>query len=302
MFDFNSLNTKYDIVSKRKIWYIIALVIIIPCLLSLAFRGLNLGIDFTGGNLFEVKFAQAITEDEIRDVLSEYDQEKATIQLSEEDIALVRTAVLTEDELNEIMDGLRDKFGEIDILRSESVGPVIGGELTRQAILALSIAAVLMIIYITWRFEFFYGIAAIIALLIDTTVTLGVFSIFQIEVESAFVAAVLTVIGYSINDTIVIFDRVRENWSFRKKGVSYEKVVNASIFQTLARSINTLLAVLFILLALFFVGGETTRTFVLAMIVGTVSGGFTSIFLASSLAVDLNRTLGVKTNKKRSRV
>ena len=154
-----------------------------------------------------------------------------------------------------------------------------------------------MVIYITFRFEFKQGIAAILALLHDTLLVIGIFSLFRIEVDSAFIAAILTIIGYSINDTIVIFDRIRENLRMRKKGQSLEDLVNLSIWQTLARSINTVLTVMFVLLALYFLGGATVKTFVLAMIIGVASGAYSSIFNASPIWVDL-RLMDKKGNAK----
>ena len=144
-----------------------------------------------------------------------------------------------------------------------------------------------MLIYITYRFEFKQGVAAIIAILHDALVVLGIFSILQLEVDSAFVAAILTIIGYSINDTIIIFDRIRENLKTRRKGETLEDLVNTSLWQTLARSINTVLTVMFVLLALYFLGGTTIKNFVLAMLIGVVSGAYSSIFNASPVWVDL---------------
>lgn len=152
--------------------------------------------------------------------------------------------------------------------------------------MALAIASVLMVIYITFRFEFLFGIAAIIALLHDVFVTVGLFSIFWWEIDSAFIAAVLTIIGYSINDTIVIFDRIRENLHKRKKGQDLEDLVNNSVLQTMTRSINTVLTVVIVLVALLIFGGGTIRNFTLAMLIGVVSGAYSSIFNASPLWVE----------------
>ncbi|MQL53693.1 protein translocase subunit SecF [Desulfofundulus thermobenzoicus] len=273
-------------INLRKIWYAISIAVILPGLISLMLHGLNLGIDFTGGNILEVRFEQAMPVEKVREVVSARGLEASHgIQKSGASDYIIRTRHLTQDEQEKLMAALND-LGKNTVLRNESVGPTIGRELTTKAILALLVASVLMIIYITIRFEFKQGIAAIIALLHDTLVVTGIFSLFRIEVDSTFVAALLTIIGYSINDTIVIFDRIRENMRARKKGESLEDVVNISLWQTMTRSINTVLTVIFVLVALYFLGGSTIRNFVLAMLIGVFSGAYSSIFNASPLWVD----------------
>ncbi|MEW6425777.1 MAG: protein translocase subunit SecF [Bacillota bacterium] len=273
-------------VKLRKIWYLISIVIILPGLISLAVRGLNLGIDFTGGNILEIRYEQPVAVEKVRETVAALGLETSRgIQQSGEKDFLIRTRHLSQEEIDKLLAGL-EKPGKFEILRNESVGPVIGRELTYKAILALIIASILMVIYITIRFEFKQGIAAIIALIHDTLVVTGIFSIFQLEVDSAFIAAILTIIGYSINDTIIIFDRIRENMRSRAKGESLEDLVNKSLWQTLTRSVNTVLAVLFVLVALYFLGGSTIRNFVLAMLIGVVSGAYSSVCNASPLWVD----------------
>ncbi|WP_027363850.1 protein translocase subunit SecF [Desulfotruncus alcoholivorax] len=277
----------FNFVKHRKIWYIISLLVILPGLYSLITRGLNLGIDFTGGNMIELKLGPDITIQQVRETVNELGYGSSRIQQSGNGTYLIRTKELQEDESAKFISNLQAKLHDVKLLRNERVGPVIGRELTMNAIMALLIASVLMLIYITFRFEFKQGVAAIIALLHDVLVVIGVFSLFQIEIDSAFVAAVLTIIGYSINDTIIIFDRIRENMKTRKKGEILEDLVNISLWQTLARSINTVLTVIFVLLALFFLGGTTIKTFVLAMLIGVSSGAYSSIFNASPVWVDL---------------
>jgi preprotein translocase subunit SecF len=280
-----------NIIGRRKFWFAISLLVIIPGIIMMIFRWttqgapLNLGVDFTGGSIINIEFKKDITVAEIRNVLKDFKLEKTPIQLSGERTAIIRTPVLGDEQQQNILDALGKKVGAFDKnkLQISKVGPVIGKELTRNAILALLIASVLMVIYITFRFEFKFGLAAIIALLHDVFVTLGFFSIFWWEVDSAFVAAVLTIIGYSINDTIVIFDRIRENLNRRKKGEDLETLVNNSILQTMTRSINTVLTVIFVLVALLIFGGATIKTFTLALLIGVVSGAYSSIFNASPL-------------------
>lgn len=279
----------FHFIKLRKIWYTISILIIIPGIISLFSQGLNLGIDFSGGSLLDLKFKQPTAVDQVRSVLAAFELEGASIQRSDETDFLIRTRELSEEDSVKIIQALDDKLGGVTVQRTERVGPVIGRELITKALGALAAAAILMVIYITWRFEFKQGIAAIIALLHDALVVLGIFSIFQIEVDSAFVAAILTIIGYSINDTIVIFDRIRENILNKKKTETLEDTINASLWQTIARSINTVLTVEFILIALLLLGGSTIRTLILALLIGITSGAYSSVCNASPLWFDFKR-------------
>jgi preprotein translocase subunit SecF len=289
------MKLNFEIVKRRKIWYLLSLFIIIPGIISLFIQGLNLGIDFEGGNLMQIKFTQEVSSSEVRDVFSQHVEEGFSVQETEDNNDLVRTAVMSEEQNQAIIADLTSQLGENEVLRNEHVGPVIGKELTLNALYALVIASVLMVIYITFRFEFRFAIAAIIALLHDVFVILGVFSFLQLEVDSSFVAAVLTIVGYSINDTIVIFDRIRENLNITRKIEDITKLVNESLMQTLARSINTVLTTLFPLVALLLFGGVTIKTFALALFIGIVSGCYSSIFIASSIWIDLRN---IYTQKK----
>ncbi len=277
----------FHFIKKRRIFYVISILAILPGLISLFVQGLNLGIDFTSGSILEFRFDKAVQVDQVREVAREQGLEASRIQQSGDRDFLIRTHKLSQEDSKKLMDTMGGKIGKVELLRNEYVDPIISTELFWKALGALAIASVLMVIYITIRFEFKQGIAAISALLHDTLLVVGIFSLFRIEVDSAFIAAILTIIGYSINDTIVIFDRIRENLRARKKGQSLEDLVNLSIWQTLARSINTVLTVMFVLLALFFLGGATVKTFVLAMLIGVASGAYSSIFNASPIWVDL---------------
>jgi len=279
----------FHFIKLRKIWYIISILVIIPGIISLFSQGLNLGIDFVGGSLLDLKFHQPVAVEQVRGVLGKFGLEGASIQRSGETDFLLRTRELSEDESVQVIQALDQELGGVTVQRSERVGPMIGRELIRNAFLALGVASILMVVYIAWRFEFKQGIAAIIALLHDVLVVTGIFSIFQIEVDSAFVAAILTIIGYSINDTIVIFDRIRENMLNKKKGQLLEDIINASLWQTMARSINTVLTVLFVLVALLLLGGTTIHNMVLALLIGITSGVYSSICNASPIWFDLKR-------------
>ncbi|MGB9858862.1 MAG: protein translocase subunit SecF [Moorellaceae bacterium] len=292
-----------DFAGKRKIWYALSLLVIIPGIIAMFLNrpALNFGIDFTGGNLLQVKFERPVETSQVREVLKEFNLDKATIQAAGPNEFLVRTPVLSEEESEKLLAALKDKLGNLDIERNEKVGAVIGGELTRKGLYALALASVLMVIYIGIRFEFLFGIAAVLALLHDVLVTVGLFALFRWEVNSSFVAAVLTIIGYSINDTIVIFDRIRENLRLRKKE-SLEELVNKSIIQSLTRSINTVTTVIMALLALLLLGGETTKIFALAMLIGTISGTYSSIFTASPLWIDFRNLAQQRRRTARTKV
>ncbi|TLM99591.1 protein translocase subunit SecF [bacterium] len=283
-----------NIIGRRKIWFALSLLTIVLGIISMIYRTatvgtpLNLGIDFTGGNLISIDFKKPVSVQELRAVLKDYGLENSVIQRTGTNEVLIRTRVLDDREQAQVVKSFGEKIGPYnkDKLRLDKVGPVMGKELTRNALLALVIASVLITIYITFRFEFLFGIAAIIALLHDAFVTVGIFSIFWWEIDSSFVAAILTIIGYSINDTIVIFDRIRENLHKRKKDQDLETLVNDSVLQVMTRSINTVLMVVVVLLALLFFGGATVRNFTLALLIGTISGAYSSIFNASPLWVE----------------
>ncbi len=278
-----------QIIQKRKIFYLISLLIIIPGLVSLAFQGLNQGIDFKGGSILHVKIDSAVTAAEIRTVLTEFELDRSEVQKSGSEF-YIRTEVLSQDKTNEIMEALGSQFGEVTFLSSDTVGATIGKELTRNAFLALAIATVLMLLYITLRFEWTFGVAAVLAIIHNVLVVLGVFSIMQWEINSAFIAAILTVIGYSINDTIVIFDRVRENLK-RDRRQDYTVLMNTSIMQTMNRSVNTVLTSALTLLALLVLGGATIKLFVAGMLIGFVVGAYSSIFIASPLWYELKKAV-----------
>lgn len=277
----------FHFVRHRKIFYVLSVLVILPGIISLALQGMNWGIDFSSGSILEVRFDKPVQVDQVREAVASQGLEENRIQQSGDRDFIIRTTKLSQEDSKKLIDAFTAKIGKVDLLRNEYVDPVISTELFWKAFWAMLIASVLMVIYITIRFEFKQGIAAIVALLHDSLIVIGVFSIFRIEVDSAFIAAILTIIGYSINDTIVIFDRIRENMRMRKKGQSLEDLVNLSIWQTLARSINTVLTVMFVLLALYFLGGSTVKTFVLAMLIGVTSGAYSSIFNASPIWVDL---------------
>ena len=299
---------KFDIAGRRKIWFAISLLIIIPGIICMAVRGFNFGIDFTGGTIMDLRFAQSVSIAKVRESLAPFGLEGSTIQLSgdQSDVAeytdvMIRTVDLEETERKEIMAGLKNDLGEYQVLREEKVGATIGGELIMNAVMALLVSWALIILYVAYRFEFRFGIAAVLALVHDILIVMTVFSITQRQIDSSFVAALLTVIGYSINDTIVIFDRIRENLKlhFSKNG-DIEELVNRSVYQTLTRSLYTVFTVLFTTFALYFFGGETTKDFAFALIVGFSCGCYSSIFIASPLWLVLRNRAEAKRHAVRA--
>ena len=290
---------KFDIAGHRKIWFLISLVLIIPGFICMGVRGFNFGIDFTGGTIMDLRFEQPVTLSDVRSSLAKYDLDGSTIQLagaesgieSSENV-MIRTVDLEENQRKEVMASLTQDVGSYTVLREEKVGATIGGELITNAVLALVISWALIILYVAYRFEWRFGVSAVLALIHDIIIVLAVFSLTQRQIDSSFIAALLTIVGYSINDTIVIFDRIRENLKLHfRRGGDVNELVNTSIYQTLTRSLYTVFTVLFTTFALYWFGGETTKDFAFALLVGFASGCYSSIFIASQLWIELrNRT------------
>ncbi len=290
-----SVQKTFDFVGKRKIWYAIAIVLILAGIVSFCIQQLNWGIDFTGGNLINIRFENGdVTLPQLQALTDKELSQTAAIQNGGDGNFIIRTEELSEEESAALLDAIEAEFGSFDTLQNEKIGPTIGKELINNAVKALIIAPILMLIYIAIRFEFKFAISAIIPIVHDVLITIGVFSILQLEVNSAFVAAILTIIGYSINNTIVVFDRVRENMRHGGRR-DFPDLVNESITQTLGRSINTVIAVLIMVVALTIFGGETIRVFCIALIIGLLAGTFSSIFIAGSMLVDMKAN---KTKRK----
>ncbi len=282
---------KFDIIGKRYWWFALSLIVLIPGLISMALQGFNLGIDFTGGTILDLKFASPVTVAQVREVLVDHRLENSVIQLVSTDQAetsnnlFIRTHVLSNDESQILFTDMEKRLGAFEVLRSEKVGAVMGSELTQQALLNLAVVCALLIAYISYRFEYKIAVSAILAILHDVMIVLGIFSLFHIEMDSSFVAAILTVIGYSMNEAIVVFDRIRENLKTHRKTESFQDLVNRSIGQTFTRTLYTLLTVLFACGSLHFFGGESTKNFSLAMLIGFLSGAYSAIFNASPIWV-----------------
>ena len=290
----------FSIVKNYKIFFSITIIFLLIGFGSIVTRGFNLGIDFTGGSIVDLTFENPVNVAQVRDVLKEHDMGNSIIQLENSDgkteanSVLIRTGVVEDTELRATMNDLQSKLGNYQIQRVEQVGATIGSELVQQAAMAIVLSWVLMIAYITFRFEFKFAIAAIIALIIDVLVVLSYFSLFQMEMDSSFVAALLTVVGYSVNGTIVIFDRIRENLKIHRRSESLGEMVDNSIWQCMTRTIYTVATSLFAIVSIFLFGGETIHNFSFAMLVGCASGAYTSIFLAGPMWMFLkNKKIGI---------
>lgn len=290
----------FSIVKNYKIFFSITIIFLLIGFGSIVTRGFNLGIDFTGGSIVDLTFENPVNVAQVRDVLKEHDMGNSIIQLENSDgkteanSVLIRTGVVEDTELRATMNDLQSKLGNYQIQRVEQIGATIGSELVQQAAMAIVLSWVLMIAYITFRFEFKFAIAAIIALIIDVLVVLSYFSLFQMEMDSSFVAALLTVVGYSVNGTIVIFDRIRENLKIHRRSESLGEMVDNSIWQCMTRTIYTVATSLFAIVSIFLFGGETIHNFSFAMLVGFASGAYTSIFLAGPMWMFLkNKKIGI---------
>lgn len=290
----NNTRFNFDIMGKRKITSFISGLLIILSITSLAIQGLNLGIDFTGGTLVEVSYSADVELTQVRDALSNSEFSHAVIQYfgSAHDVLIrippsegLNNADISSKTLN-VLSGIGQ---DIEMRRVEFVGPQVGEELKSDGGLAMIYALFGILLYVAMRFQLRFSVAAIVALVHDVLITLGIFSVIQIDFDLTVLAALLAVIGYSLNDTIVVFDRVREN--FRKlRELTPVEVFNVSLNQTLGRTIITSLTTLLVLAALFFFGGEIIHSFAIALITGVLIGTYSSIFVASPVTIALGIT------------
>jgi len=290
--EFLKKQTKIDFMGQRKLAMIFSAVLILVSLLSFAVRGLNYGIDFTGGTLIEVGYSQSANLEQVRADLSEAGFPEAIVQYfgTTHDV-LVRLAPrddVSKAELSSnVLRMLRKNGGDdMQLRRVEFVGPQVGEELTEQGGLAMLIALGAILVYVSLRFQWKFSLGAVAALFHDVIITIGFFSILGLEFDLTVLAAVLAVIGYSLNDTIVVFDRVRENFRTMRKGTAIQ-ILNASLNQTLSRTLMTSLTTLLVLFALFFLGGELIHEFSTALIVGVIIGTYSSIYVAGTSALAL---------------
>ena len=283
--------TKIRFINKRALAFSLSAIILLTSVVSLLYLGLNFGIDFRGGILMEIRSSSAVNIPQIRDRLSTLGLGEVTIQeFGKETDALVRIQRQdgAETEQMAAIIKVKDRLGsEFEYRRTEFVGPTVGRELKEAGLIAICLALLSILIYIWLRFEWQFSLGAILALFHDVILTLGIFSLFSLEINLSIIAAVLTIVGYSMNDTVVIFDRVREN--LRKySDIKIFELTNISINETLSRTLITSITTLLALLSIFFFGGEILKGFSLAMIFGVIFGTYSSIYIANTVLVRLN--------------
>lgn len=283
-----------DIVGKRFWFFLISAVVIVLGIVSLGIFGLNLGVDFSSGTTMTLHFQPQIKQEQLREAMTGLGYREAMIQIMSGGDFFVRIREVSLEQREALLDGLREKLGvEIELRDAHTVSPLLATEVARNAAIAVVVAAIFMMLYIAWAFRrmpkpFRWGVVAVVALAHDVLVVLGIFSILGwaagVQIDSLFITGILTVVGYSINNIVVVFDRIRENMS---RGISkdFEVTVNSSILETVGRCLNTSLTTLFVIVALLLLGGITLRYFVLVLFIGVVAGTYNSICLAGQLLV-----------------
>lgn len=290
-----------NIIKKRNWFFALSLIIIVPGIFALFSWGLKLGIDFEGGTLWEIKFEELkedkkVTPQSLSEFLHAFGAEISQAAATGTNSILLRLKVTDDAKIQELKEKINKNYGKTQDVKLETIGPVISKELTQKAFATTAMAILGIVTYVTWAFRkvpkpassLSFGICTIIALIHDVIVVVGIFAILgryaNIEVDSLFITALLTVLGFSVHDTIVVFDRIRENLK-KYSDYSFEEVVNHSVMQTFARSLSTSLTVVFVLLALLLFGGNSIKTFILALLIGVISGTYSSIFNAAPLLV-----------------
>lgn len=285
---------EFDFMGKRKLALLFSLVLLAISVFAIATRGLNFGLDFTGGTLTEVGYTQAADLTQIRESLEQAGFKNTVVQHfgTAKDV-LIRIApdseVVQSDLADKVLRTLRAQNDDVQMRRQEFVGPQVGDELRDDGGLAMIIALACILVYVMARFEYRFALGSIAALIHDVLITIGCFALFQWDFDLTVLAAVLAVIGYSLNDTIVVFDRIRENFRLLRKGTNID-VINVSLNQTISRTMMTSVTTLMVVIAMFIFGGELIHAFSQALIVGILVGTYSSIFVASSTTVALNVT------------
>lgn len=285
---------RISIVDNVKKFLGISAVVVAVALVGLLMKGLNYGIDFTGGNLYQVKFEKSISQLEVNNILDGLDEKfpqlspnSRKVQVSEGGVVIIRTPEMSEEEKREFLVDLQ-KAGNYDLQKADKVGATVGNELKTSAIYALIVGGALIVLYITLRFEFKFAIAAIIALLHDIIISVGAISLLGYETNTPFIAAVLTILGYSINDTIVVFDRIRETVR-RKNSGTLGECIDKSVNQVMTRSINTSLTTFLAVIAILLFGGTSLQTFITTLLFGVLAGTYSSIFVAAPIVYLLEK-------------
>lgn len=279
------MNT-FSFVKHRKIYFIISTLIIIAGIFSIITKGLNYGMDFTGGTAIEINLEKEVSVDEIREITDKYDDKASIVHVGadKEDVMIKSSKNFSSEESMKIFNEFKEKYSlkTNEPLSVQSIGPSIGKEIQKNALVSIAIAAVFMLIYISIRFEWRFGLSAVLGLIHDILIMISIYAIFRFTVDSTFIAAILTITGYSINDTIIIFDRIRETGS-KGRIRSYSDLVDTSIKKTLRRTFFTSLTTLITMVLIYALGVESIKVFALPLIIGIVIGTLSSVFIASPI-------------------
>lgn len=282
-FDASHLNLPF--MKYRRLAIALSMLAIFISIGSLFVKGLSPSVDFTGGLVLQVRFDQPVEVGNVRASLSQIGQGQAIIQAFNDKDVLIRMQAEAEDVRREVLGTLERDLGELTVLKIDKVGPVVGKELRQQALISLALALSGILLYMAFRFRFRFGVAAVLSLVHDSIIMLGIYSLLEKEISVSFIAAILTVIGYSLNDSIVVLDRVRENWPLiRTQGVL--GLIDNSINQTLSRTVNTSVTTLLPILAMYFFGGEVISNFAFAFLIGIVVGTYSSVYISSAILAE----------------
>ena len=293
------MKVNLHIIRNIKYYLSVSIVLVVLSIVVFFAKGLNYGIDFTGGNLFQLKYNDkkiTLTEinenlDKLSEKLPQVNSNSRKVQISEDGTVILRVPELKEEDKKEVLNSLQE-LGAFNLDKEDKVGASIGDDLKKSAIYSLGIGAILIVLYITLRFEFSFAIGGILSLLHDIIIAVGFIALMGYEVDTPFIAAILTILGYSINDTIVIYDRIRENLKRKHKGWTLEECMDESVNQTAIRSINTSVTTLFSVIAILVFGGASLKTFIMTLLIGILAGTYSSIFIATPIVYLLNKRKG----------
>ena len=294
------MKVNLHIIKRIKLYLSISTVLVTLSIIVFFTKGLNYGIDFSGGNLFQLKYTEAtvtlnqINEnlDKLAEELPQVNSNSRKVQISNDGTVIVRVPELNEADKDKVLESLKN-LGAYNLDKEDKVGASIGDDLKKSAIYSLGIGAILIVIYITMRFEFSFAVGGILSLLHDIIIAVGFIALMGYEVDTPFIAAILTILGYSINDTIVIYDRIRENLKRRHtKNWTLEDCMDESVNQTAIRSLNTSITTLFSVIALLIFGGASLKTFIMTLLIGILAGTYSSIFIATPIVYILNKRKG----------
>ena len=294
------MKVNLHIIRKMKYYLSVSIILVVLSIIVFFAKGLNYGIDFTGGNLFQLKYNDkkvTLTEindnlDKLSEKLPQVNSNSRKVQISEDGTVILRVPELKEEDKKEVLNSLQE-LGAFNLDKEDKVGASIGDDLKKSAIYSLVIGAILIVLYITLRFEFSFAIGGILSLLHDIIIAVGFIALMGYEVDTPFIAAILTILGYSINDTIVIYDRIRENLKRRhNKNWTLEDCMDESVNQTAIRSLNTSVTTLFSVIAILIFGGASLKTFIMTLLIGILAGTYSSIFIATPIVYILNKRKG----------